>query len=118
LGGEQFACRVVLIGSVAGAPSKLVVGRGMMDHQLDLAGARAAFAAAGLRMVDGALVAEDRDRIAAVFVNAGANYLPHTLGRRHTMNSDFLATWAGHQAKAVVLGQSSGERLRRQQCWH
>ena len=101
-GGEQFACRVVVIGSVAGAPSKLVVGRGMMDHQLDLAGARAAFAAAGLTLVDGALVPADRDRIAAVFVNAGANYLPHTLGRRHTMNSDFLATWAGHQAKAVV----------------
>ena len=101
-GGEQIACRVVVIGCVAGAPSDLVASHGIMEHQLDLAGARAAFEGAGLRIKDGALVAEDRERIAAVFVNAGANYLPHTQGRRHTMNSDFLAAYAGHQAKAVA----------------
>ena len=101
-GGEQVACRVVVIGAVAGAPSKLVVSHGMMADQLDLAGARAVFEGAGLRTVDGALGAEDREKLAAVFVNAGANYLPDVRGRRHTMNSDFLATWAGHQAKAVV----------------
>ena len=101
-GGEQVACRVVVIGAVAGAPSKLVVSHGMMADQLDLAGARAVFEGAGLRTVDGALGTEDREKLAAVFVNAGANYLPDIRGRRHTMNSDFLATWAGHQAKAVV----------------
>ena len=91
-----------MIGAVAGAPSKLVVSHGMMADQLDLAGARAVFEGAGLRTVDGALGTEDREKLAAVFVNAGANYLPDIRGRRHTMNSDFLATWAGHQAKAVV----------------
>lgn len=103
-GGEQERCRAVVIGNLAGAPSRLVAGGGVMAHQLDLAGARAAFAAAGLELVDGALPAAERERVAAVFVNAGANYAPDVLGNRHTMNSDFLAAFAGNQAKAVAHG--------------
>src|SRR5436190_67279 len=44
----------------------------------------------------------DRPKAAAVFVNAGAYFLPHCLGRRHTMRSDFLAQFSGHAAKAVA----------------
>ena len=79
-----------------------------MEHQLDLKGARDAFEIAGLRLENGSLVEADRKRIAAVFVNAGANYVPEILGRRHTMLSDFLASYAGHQAKAVVHAILSG----------
>lgn len=107
-GNEQVGCRAIVIGNVAGSSSRYVAGNGVMNHQLDLEGARAAFEMAGLRVENGCLVPEDRDRIAAVFVNAGANYAPDVLGRRHTMLSDFLAAYAGHQAKAVVHAILSG----------
>ena len=113
-GGEQVSCRAVVIGNVAGAPSRLVAGNGVMADQLDLAGARAAFTAAGLELVDGMLSPAERERVAAVFVNAGANYAPDVLGNRHTMNSDFLASFAGHQAKAVahvIVSSIKGDTL-------
>ena len=101
-GGEQVSCRVVVIGNAVGSSSRLIAANGVMRHQLDVAGARAPFEAAGLELVDGVLTAEARECVAAVFVNAGANYKPDVLGRRHTMSSDFLASFAGHQAKAVA----------------
>jgi cyanuric acid amidohydrolase len=101
-GGEQVAVRIVVLGQVAGAPGGYVAARGVMRDQLDLPGARAAFRAAGLRLDDGIVVPEDRRKVAAVFVNAGADYLPTCAGRRHTMHSDFLAQFSGHVAKAVA----------------
>jgi cyanuric acid amidohydrolase len=101
-GSEQDAVRIVVLGNVAGAPGDYRVGNGVMEHQLDVVGARAAFTAAGLRLEDGIVVPEDRRKVAAVFVNAGANSLPHCLGRRHTMATDFMAAFAGHVAKAVA----------------
>lgn len=101
-GNEQVAVRIVVIGNVAGAPGNYVAANGVMQNQLDLAGARAAFKAAGLRLAEGIVVAEDRPKVAAVFVNAGADALPHCAGRRHTMRSDFLAQFSGHMAKAVA----------------
>jgi cyanuric acid amidohydrolase len=101
-GSEQVAVRVVVIGNVAGAPGRFRAAGGVMQHQLDLAGARTAFAGAGLRLEDGIVLAGDRPRIAAVFVNAGADARGDCLGRRHTMGSDFLSGYSGHIAKAVA----------------
>jgi cyanuric acid amidohydrolase len=101
-GSEQTAVRVIVLGNVRGLPGGFVAGHGMMTHQLDLAGARLAFTGAGLRLEDGMVCADDRRKLAAVFVNAGANVLPHCGGRRHTMGSDFLNGFAGHVSKAVV----------------
>ena len=101
-GVEQVACRVVVIGAIAGAPGDFVVGNSVMADQLDLEGAAIAFEMAGLRIGNGAVIPADREKISAVFVNAGANYAPDVRGRRHTMNSDFLASFAGHQAKSVA----------------
>lgn len=101
-GGEQVACRVLVIGNVEGAPGKLVASHGIMQDQLDVAGARKAFAQAGLGMTDGVLNEGDRKRIAAVLVNAGADYVTNVRGRRHVLHSDFLAPFSGIQAKAVA----------------
>lgn len=101
-GGEQVACRVVVVGNVEGAPGRFVSAHGVMKDQLDVAGARKAFADAGLALRDGILADEDRKRIAAVFVNAGADYVTNVRGRRHVLHSDFLAPFAGIQAKAVA----------------
>lgn len=101
-GNEQVAVRVVVLGNVPGAPGGYVAGRSVMRDQLDLPGARAAFAGAGLRLDDGIVIPDDRSKVAAVFVNAGADALPHCGGRRHTMRSDFLAQFSGHAAKAVA----------------
>lgn len=101
-GGEQVACRVVVIGNVAGSPSRFVAAHGMMKDQLDIVGAREAFANAGLEMTDGVLTEEGRRNLAACFVNAGADFAPDVRGRRHTMHSDFLNSFAGVQAKTVV----------------
>jgi cyanuric acid amidohydrolase len=101
-GGEQVACRVLVIGNVDGAPGRLVASHGVMEDQLDIAGARKAFARAGLELRDGSIAERDRGRIAAVLVNAGADYVGSVRGRRHVLHSDFLAPFSGIQAKAVA----------------
>jgi len=101
-GGEQVACRVLVIGNVEGAPGKLVASHGVMQDQLDIAGARKAFTQAGLELQDGVVVEADRKRIASVLVNAGADYVTNVRGRRHVLHSDFLAPFSGIQAKAVA----------------
>lgn len=101
-GGEQVACRVLVIGNVEGAPGKLVASHGVMKDQLDIAGARKAFAQHGFGMTDGTVNDNERKRIAAVLVNAGADYVTNVRGRRHVLHSDFLAPFCGIQAKAVA----------------
>lgn len=101
-GGEQVACRILVIGNSPRSSSELVAGHGVMEDQLDLAGACAAFRSVGLVVRDGQLTAEDRARVKAVFVNAGADFAPGVRSRRHTMHSDFLWSFAGWQAKAVA----------------
>jgi cyanuric acid amidohydrolase len=101
-GQEQTAVQVVVLGNVAGAPGPFRAGRGVMAHALDLAGAQAAFRDAGLTLQDGMVVPAERKRVAAVFVNAGADALPDCLGRRHTLHTDLLAAYPGHLAKAVA----------------
>jgi cyanuric acid amidohydrolase len=101
-GGEQVACRVLVIGNVEGAPGRLVAAHGVMEDQLDIVGARKAFARAGLELQDGIVTERDRKRIAAVLVNAGADYVTQVRGRRHVLHSDFLSPFSGIQAKAVA----------------
>jgi cyanuric acid amidohydrolase len=101
-GGEQIACRVLVIGNVEGAPGSLVAAHGVMQDQLDVAGAHEAFSRAGLELAKGSVAEADRKRIAAVLVNAGADYVTHVRGRRHVLHSDFLAPFSGIQAKAVA----------------
>ncbi|MGN6462209.1 MAG: ring-opening amidohydrolase [Pseudolabrys sp.] len=102
-GGEQVACRVLVIGNVDGAPGKLVAANSVMQDQLDIAGARKAFAQAGVTLdKDGVVPEADRKRIAGVLVNAGADYVTNVRGRRHVLHSDFLTSFSGIQAKAVA----------------
>jgi cyanuric acid amidohydrolase len=101
-GGEQVACRALVIGNVEGAPGRLVATNGVMQDQLDIVGARKAFADAGLVMTDGVVNEADRKRIKAVLVNAGADFVTNVRGRRHVLHSDFLAPFSGIQAKAVA----------------
>jgi cyanuric acid amidohydrolase len=101
-GGEQVACRVLVIGNVEGAPGKLVATHGIMQDQLDVVGARKPFAQAGLEIKDGIVAEGDRKRIACVLVNAGADYVTNVRGRRHVLHSDFLSPFGGIQAKAVA----------------
>jgi cyanuric acid amidohydrolase len=101
-GGEQVACRVVVVGNVDGAPGTQIAANGMMRDQLDAAGARKAFQDAGLELKDGALTEADRERVATVFVNAGADFTTNIRGRRHVLHSDFLAPFGGIQAKGVA----------------
>ncbi len=113
-GGEQVATRVLVIGNADGAPGRFVAAHGVMEDQLDVAGARQAFAAAGLRLEDGVVAESERHRMAAVFVNAGADAVPSVRGRRHPLHSDFLAPYAGYQAKAVchaVVASITGDTL-------
>lgn len=101
-GDEQVAVRVVVLGNVAGAPGTCVAAAGVMAHALDLAGAHAAFRAAGLTLHDGMVAAEQRGRVATVFVNAGADASPDWQGHRHTLLGDLLGGYSGHVAKALA----------------
>jgi cyanuric acid amidohydrolase len=107
-GTELTDIRVIVVGNRSGIPGDLVAGCGVMRDALDLGGAHDAFRNAGLRLVDGIVPAEDRHRVASVFVNAGADYVPTCRGRRHTMRSDALTQYSGHLAKAVAHAQVAG----------
>ena len=100
-GNEQVACRVVLLGNSLRAVSKFKIGSGIMQDTLDIAGAKDAFRAAGINIAAG-ISPKDRERIATVFINAGADATGYIRGRRTTMKSDFLAAYAGIFAKAVI----------------
>ncbi len=101
-GSEQVACRVVVIGNVEGAPSRFVAAHGVMTDQLDVAGVRKMFSDAGVTLNDGVVAETDRARVAALFVNAGADSTSTVRNRRHVLHSDFLAPFSGIQAKAVA----------------
>jgi cyanuric acid amidohydrolase len=101
-GGELSNVRVVVIGNRPGAPGSYRAGGGVMTDQLDIAGAATAFRHAGLRVSDGFLEDGETEKLAAVFVNAGADYADGVRGFRHTMKTDLLAGYSGHVAKAVA----------------
>jgi cyanuric acid amidohydrolase len=104
-GSELSNIKAIVIGNRVGAPGCLRAGGGVMTDALDVAGAQAAFRAAGLPVVDGCVPAEEARRIRAVFVNAGADGAPSCRGHRHTMGGDLLPAHAGHLAKAVAHAQ-------------
>ncbi len=100
-GGEQSACRVLVIGNSATSVSCYRVGSGVMADQLDTAGIYDALKSAGL-VCQMPLTPEQQARITQVFVNCGADAVTAVRNRRHTLNSDFLAGYAGIMAKAVA----------------
>ncbi len=113
-GEEQNAISVVVIGNVDGAPGRLRVASGVMAHQLDLRRAHEVFATAGITLANGTVGEQDRPRIKAVFVKAGADAVGDVVGRRHTMLSGPLAAHSGNQAKAVahaILSSIVGDSL-------
>lgn len=113
-GGEQTACRVLAFGNSTSSSSPLRSGCGVMADQLDAAGVLDALAAAGLDAPANPLRPEDASRVRQVFVNCGADLTSEVRGRRHTINSDFLAGHAGIVAKAVanaVVGAVIGDPM-------
>jgi cyanuric acid amidohydrolase len=107
-GEEQSGVSVVVIGNVDGAPGHLRVANGVMAHQFDLRSAHQVFASAGITLASGTVREQDRPRIKAVFVKAGADAVGDVVGRRHTMLSGPLAADSGNQAKAVAHAILSG----------
>lgn len=112
-GNEQVACKVIVIGNSNKSVSPYKIGSGVMEDTLDVEGAKAAFKSAGLKFTD-VIPQEERDKIATVFINAGADAHGHIRGRRTTMKSDFLAGYAGIIAKAVInaiVGSMIGDTM-------
>ena len=100
-GGEQSACRVLVMGNSERSTSAYRVGHGVMSDQLDTAGIYQALNTAGLS-VNSSLNTEQQQRIAQVFVNCGADAVTAVRDRRHTIHSDFLSGYAGIVAKAIA----------------
>jgi cyanuric acid amidohydrolase len=112
-GNEQVACKVIVMGNSTKSVSPYKIGSGVMKDTLDVDGAKEAFKNAGL-IFDEVIPQEERDRIATVFVNAGADALGSIRGRRTTMKSDFLAGYQGIFAKAVInaiVGSMIGDTM-------
>lgn len=107
-GGELHNVRIVVIGNRTGAPGHQCAGYGVMEDQLDLAGAIRAFEMAGLEVSGGRLDARESQKLAAVFVNAGADGVDACRGYRHTIATDLLAGYTGHVAKAVAHATVAG----------
>lgn len=100
-GNEQVACKILVLGNSAQSCSKLHMGSGVMKDTLDVDGAKAAFKSAGLRFED-TIPQSERDRIVTVMINAGADAEGSIRGRRTTMKSDYLQSYQGVFAKAVI----------------
>ena len=100
-GGEQSACRILVMGNSATSVSAYRVGHGVMQDQLDTQGIHQALKTAGLGGAPPYTPAQ-QERITQVFVNCGADAVTSVRGRRHTIHSDFLAGYAGIMAKAVA----------------
>lgn len=100
-GGEQSACRVLVMGNSEFSASRYRVGSGVMQDQLDTTGVYAALKSAGLNCQI-PLTTDQQNKITQVFVNCGADAVTAVGDRRHTMHSDFLAGYAGIMAKAVA----------------
>jgi len=100
-GNEQVACKVIVLGNSTSSVSKYRIGSGVMKDTLDVEGAKSAFKSAGL-IFDEVIPQSESDRIATVFINAGADALGSIRGRRTTMKSDFLSGYQGIFAKAVI----------------
>ncbi len=100
-GGEQSACRVLVMGNSERSVSPYRVGHGIMADQLDTGGVYGALESAGLN-VSQPLTAEQQSRITQMFVNCGADAVTAVRDRRHTIHSDFLSGYAGIVAKAVA----------------
>ena len=81
--------------------SQYKIGSSVMKDTLDIEGALSAFKKAGLNF-DQSIPQDQRDRIATVFINAGADAQGSIRGRRTTMKSDYLAGYQGVFAKAVI----------------
>lgn len=100
-GGEQSACRILVMGNSSRSVSRYRVGRGVMADQLDTRGIYAALSSAGLTAAP-PLTSEQQSRIVQMFVNCGADAAGSVRDRRHTIHSDFLSGYAGIVAKAVA----------------
>lgn len=110
-GGEQTAVRVIVMGNKEGANSSLVIGSGMMRDSFDLPGLHRVFETLGMS-VQSTLTERDQNKVIQVFVNAGADALPHIRRQRHTIHSDALSMHSGIVAKAVahaVVGSFVGD---------
>jgi cyanuric acid amidohydrolase len=100
-GGEQSACRVLVMGNANHSLSPYRIGHGVMQDQLDLPGVITALNSAGLAC-SLPLTAAQQQQITQIFVNCGADAQSSVRGRRHTIHSDFLAGYAGIMAKSVA----------------
>lgn len=100
-GGEQSACRILVMGNSARSISAYRVGHGVMADQLDTSGIYQALNTAGMS-ASSPLSAEQQQRIAQLFVNCGADAVTAVRDRRHTIHSDFLSGYAGIIAKSVA----------------
>lgn len=112
-GEEQVACKVVVLGNSTKSVSPYKIGNSVMKDSLDVVGAKEAFKQAGL-MIDEPISDKDKNRIATVFINAGADAKAEIRGRRTTMHSDFLSGYAGIISKAVlnaVVGSIVGDSM-------
>ncbi len=100
-GNEQVACKILVLGNSSKSASKLRMGSAVMSDTLDVESAKAAFKSAGL-MFDDVIPQSEREKIQTVMINAGADAQGVIRGRRTTMKSDFLQSYQGIFAKAVI----------------
>lgn len=112
-GDEQVAAKVVVLGNSTESVSSYKIGNSIMKDSLDQKGAKQAFKNAGISFNE-VISPEKQEKIATVFINAGADAKGEIRGRRTTMKSDFLSGYAGIISKAVlnaVVGSIVGDSM-------
>jgi cyanuric acid amidohydrolase len=101
-GIELMNCEVIVMGNVAGAPSDLVVGHGIMKDAIDGDGVRDALRSAGVPVGGSAAPSVSR-QVINVFAKAEADPSGYMRDARHTMLNDSDVNHS-RMARAVVGG--------------
>jgi cyanuric acid amidohydrolase len=98
-GSERTDVAVIVMGNAKGSSSPYRIGHGVMRDGIDVSGVHQALASAGFEDSDGGSAPRGVDH---VFVKSAVDLSGECRGRRHVLQTDYLAPYSWLLAKAVI----------------
>jgi cyanuric acid amidohydrolase len=107
-GTERDDVAVIVMGNVQGTGNPYRIGHGVLADGLDVGAVREALESVGLDQTL-PLTGGGSDRIDHVFVKSAVDLAGECRGRRHVMQTDYLAPYSWLIAKAVIHATVAGQ---------
>jgi cyanuric acid amidohydrolase len=107
-GTERHDVAVIVMGNVKGTANPYRIGHGVLSDGLDVGAVREALDSVGVdRRLP--LAEADRDAVDHVFVKSAVDLSGECRGRRHVMQTDYLAPYSWLIAKSVIHATVAGQ---------